>query len=81
MDIFQLLSLTFSKYTDTKSQSAVEEVGLEFLRRDEARTVESENEPKLGVSEQIVSWISTEVGKMAKRANSECVFVFLDCSN
>jgi len=70
MDIFKLLTLTFSKYTDTKSQSAVEEVGIEFLRRDEARVPENENQTKLGVSEQIVGWLSTEVGKMAKRANS-----------
>jgi hypothetical protein len=73
MDIFQLLTLTYPRYTDSGSRDAVEAVGIELVRRDEARG-RTEGQAKLGVAEQILGWLSHEVGTLAKRANVEYVF-------
>lgn len=75
MDIFKLLTLTYPKYADSLSRDAVEAVGMELVRRDEVR--ETENGPidemKMGVAEQILSWLSNEVGRLAKQGSAECV--------
>jgi hypothetical protein len=65
MDVFQLLMLTYPRYGDDKSQAAVQAVGMELISRDE------QQENKLGVSEQIIGWLSTEVGRYAKRNSAE----------
>lgn len=65
MDIFQLLTLTYPRYGDEKSRVAVEAVGMELILQDEKRDV------KLGVAEQIIGWLSTEVGRYAKRDSAE----------
>ncbi|KAF5354845.1 hypothetical protein D9756_005584 [Leucocoprinus leucothites] len=65
LDVFQLLTLTYPRYGDEKSQAAVETVGMELVLQDERR------EPKLGVTEQIIGWLSTEVGRYAKRNSAD----------
>ena len=69
MDIFQLLTLTYSRYVDAPSREAVEAVGIELVRRDELRgTPEGDqDEERLGVTEQIVGWLALEIERMAKR--------------
>jgi hypothetical protein len=75
LDIFKLLTLTYPRYADSGSQSAVEEVGMELVRRDELRGTEegAKDEVRLGVAEQIIGWLSNEIGKLAKRGNAEYV--------
>ncbi|KAF5388937.1 hypothetical protein D9757_005117 [Collybiopsis confluens] len=63
LDVFKLLTLTYPRYPDNPSREAVEEVGMLLVRRDEER------EQKFGVAEQIVGWISNEVGKFVKRGS------------
>jgi hypothetical protein len=62
MDVFQLLMLTYPRYGDDKSQAAVQTVGMELISQDEQR------ENKLGVSEQIIGWLSNEVNRYAKNS-------------
>jgi hypothetical protein len=52
----------------------VEEVGVELVRRDELRgdPEGSLAENKLGVTEQIVGWLSTEVRRVSKRGSPRC---------
>lgn len=69
MDLFQLLTLTYSRYVDAPSREAVETIGIELVRRDELRGT-PEGEPdteRLGVTELIVNWLANEVDRMAKR--------------
>lgn len=75
MDIFRLLTLTYPRYSDTPSREAVETIGMELVRRDEIRgTPEGPaDETKLGVSEQIIGWLSNEVGRLSKRGSSRSV--------
>ena len=73
MDVFRLLTLTNSRYTDSGSRDAVEAVGIELVRRDEARA-RTEDEARLGVAEQIMGWLSNEVEKLSKKPNVEYVF-------
>ncbi|KAI0657693.1 ARM repeat-containing protein [Cubamyces menziesii] len=72
MDIFQLLTSTYPRYVDSESREAVEEVGIALVRRDELRgTPQGEpSESKLGVTEQVLGWMSHEVGQIAKRSSS-----------
>ena len=75
LDVFKLLTLTYPRYSDSGSQDAVEAVGIELVRRDELRSTDAgdKNQVKLGVAEQILGWLSNEVGKLVKNGNSECV--------
>jgi hypothetical protein len=66
LDIFRLLTLTYPKYVDNSSRDAVEEVGMELVRQDELR-----EEGKLGVTEQILGWLSNEVGGLVKRGTAK----------
>ncbi|KAH9856756.1 ARM repeat-containing protein [Lenzites betulinus] len=82
MDIFKLLTSTYPRYVDSESREAVEEVGIALVRRDELRgTPQGEpNESKFGVSEQVLGWMSQEVGRIAKRSSSHAaadLFVLL----
>ena len=79
LDIFKLLTLTYPRYTDSGSQDAVEAVGIELVRRDELRGSDAgeQNEVKLGVAEQILGWLSHEVGRLAKNGNSKWVIVIM----
>lgn len=72
MDVFGLLTLTYPRYSDSPSREAVEAVGMELVRRDELRgTPEGPaDEPKLGVAEQVLGWLSIEVSRLAKRGSS-----------
>ncbi|KAI9068620.1 ARM repeat-containing protein [Trametes sanguinea] len=72
MDIFGLLTMTYPRYVDSDSREAVEEVGVALVRRDELRgTSQGEaEESKLGVTEQVLGWMSHEVGQIAKRSSS-----------
>ncbi|KXN82440.1 Translational activator gcn1 [Leucoagaricus sp. SymC.cos] len=65
LDVFQLLTLTYPRYGDEKSQAAVQAVGMELVLQDEKR------ETKLGVSEGIIGWLSNEVGRYAKRNSAD----------
>ncbi|KAF8161530.1 armadillo-type protein [Crassisporium funariophilum] len=74
LDIFRLLTLTYPRYSDSGSREAVEAVGMELVRRDELRgTEEAEDEVRLGVAEQIIGWLSNEVGQLVKRGSAEYV--------
>lgn len=75
LDIFKLLTLTYPRYSDSASRDAVEAVAIELVRRDELRGTEegAKDEVRMGVAEQILGWFSNEVGKLAKKGNSECV--------
>ena len=68
MDIFGLLILTYPRYVDAQSREAVENVGMELVRRDE----EGEG-VKVGVTGQILGWLSVEVGRLAKRGSPKYV--------
>ena len=78
MDIFKLLTLTYPRYLDAGSRDAVEAVGMELIRRDQARGLSGgvPVEAKFGVAEQIVGWLSNEVGRLAKRGSPRQVFLF-----
>ncbi|OJT01635.1 Translational activator GCN1 [Trametes pubescens] len=83
MDVFKLLTSTYSRYVDSESRSAVEEVGTALVRRDELRgTPQGEaDESKFGVTEQVLGWMSQEVGRIAKRPSSHAAadtFVLLN---
>ena len=75
MDIFKLLTLTYPRYPDAGSRDAVEAVGMELIRRDETRGLSGDVpvEAKFGVAEQIVGWLSNEVGRLAKRGSPRYV--------
>ncbi|KAI0366693.1 ARM repeat-containing protein [Pilatotrama ljubarskyi] len=82
MDIFKLLTSTYPRYVDSESREAVEEVGITLVRRDELRgTPQGEpDESKFGVTEQVLGWMSQEVGRIAKRSSSHAaadMFVLL----
>ncbi|KAF8627766.1 hypothetical protein AX17_006131 [Amanita inopinata Kibby_2008] len=72
LDVFKLLTLTYPRYNDSGSREAVEAVGMELIRRDELRETPkgAQDETKLGVAEQIIGWLSVEVGRVAKRGSS-----------
>ncbi|KAI8978208.1 ARM repeat-containing protein [Trametes punicea] len=85
MDMFKLLTSTYPRYVDSESREAVEEVGIALVRRDELRgTPQGEsNETKLGVTEQVLGWMSHEVGQISKRSSSHAaadMFVLLSWS-
>ena len=71
LDIFRLLTLTYPRYLDARSREEVEAIGMELIRRDETRGVSGgvPGEAKFGVAEQIVGWLSNEVGRLAKRGS------------
>ncbi|RDB20660.1 eIF-2-alpha kinase activator gcn1 [Hypsizygus marmoreus] len=71
MDIFRLLTLTYPRYSDAPSRDAVEAVGMELVRRDESRgsSEGAGSELKLGVTEQVLGWLSNEVTRLAKRGS------------
>ncbi|KAH9485783.1 eIF-2-alpha kinase activator gcn1 [Psilocybe cubensis] len=73
LDIFKLLTLTYPRYSDAASRDAVEAVAIELVRRDELRGTEegAKDEVRLGVAEQVLGWFSNEVGKLAKKGNSD----------
>ncbi|PFH47401.1 hypothetical protein AMATHDRAFT_152123 [Amanita thiersii Skay4041] len=72
LDVFKLLALTYPRYTDAGSREAVEVAGMEMIRRDELRGTPkgAQDEMKLGVAEQIIGWLSVEVGRVTKRGTS-----------
>ncbi|RDX47550.1 ARM repeat-containing protein [Lentinus brumalis] len=72
MDVFKLLTSTYPRYVDAESREAVEEVGVAMVRRDELRgTPQGEpDESKLGVAEQVLGWMTQEVGRIHKRSSS-----------
>lgn len=69
MDIFKLLTQTYPRYVDAPSREAVEAVGMELVRRDESQGT-ADGEVKLGVAEQVIGWMSNEVGHLAQRGSS-----------
>ncbi|KAG6896538.1 hypothetical protein C0992_007574 [Termitomyces sp. T32_za158] len=71
MDVFRLLTLTYPRYPDNASRDAVEAVGMELIKRDELRGLPdgTPNEVKLGVTEQILGWLSNEVARLVKRGS------------
>ncbi|KAJ3828802.1 translational activator GCN1 [Lentinula raphanica] len=88
MDIFKIMTLTYPRYSDGPSREAVEAVGMVLVKRDEVRGTENgpADEQKMGVTEQILGWISHEVSHFAKRGSSSSyapsnLFVLLEwCS-
>lgn len=69
MDIFKLLTSTYPRYVDAESREAVESVGVALVRRDELRgTPQGEPGSILGVTEQVLGWMSQEVGRIQKRS-------------
>jgi hypothetical protein len=71
LDIFKLLTLTYTRYSDGPSRDAVQVVGTELVRQDEVR------EEKLGVTEQILGWLWNEVKLTTSRGSSRWVFYYL----
>ena len=69
MDIFKLLTQTCSRYVDSPSRGAVEDIGVELVRRDEMRgtSADGAGERSLGVTEQIVGWLWHEAERFSKR--------------
>lgn len=67
--MFKLLTLTYPRYNDSGSREAVQDVGMEMVRRDELRgTPEgTQDENKMGIAEQIIGWLSVEVGRVSKQ--------------
>ena len=67
--MFKLLTLTYPWYNDSGSREAVQDVGMELVRRDELRGTPkgAQDETKMGVAEQIIGWLGVEVGRVAKR--------------
>ena len=80
LEVFQLLTLTYSRYVDAPSREAVEAVGIELVRRDELRgTPEGEQDAeRMGVTEQIVGWLAQEVDRMAKRPRCVVQAIYAD---
>ncbi|KAH9944598.1 armadillo-type protein [Amylocystis lapponica] len=72
LDIFQLITQTYSRYVDAPSREAAEAVGEELVRRDESRGTPSGEplESKLGVTEQVLGWLTNEVLHFSKKAGS-----------
>jgi hypothetical protein len=72
LDVFKLLTLTYPRYSDGASRDAVEAVGMELVRRDELRGTPggAPDENKLGVTEQILGWLSNEVSRFATHTSS-----------
>lgn len=70
LDIFKLLTLTYARYADSTSKDAVETVGMEIVKRDELRGTTDSDEQKLGVTEQILGWMSHEVTRYSKLSSS-----------
>ncbi|KAK0212097.1 armadillo-type protein [Desarmillaria ectypa] len=70
LDIFKLLTLTYPRYADSTSKDAVETVGMEIVRRDELRGTTDSGEQKLGVTEQVLGWLSHEVARYSKLSSS-----------
>ncbi|KAH9925947.1 ARM repeat-containing protein [Epithele typhae] len=85
MDIFKLLTSTYPRYIDSESRETVESVGMAMVRRDELRG-RPEGEPeesKFGVLEQVLGWVSQEVGRIHKSPSSCAaadIFVLLSWS-
>jgi hypothetical protein len=75
LDVFKVLTLTYPRYADGPSREAVENVGMELVRRDELRGTEKGaiDEQKMGVTEQILGWLSNEVSRLSKRGSARCV--------
>ncbi|KAI0077211.1 ARM repeat-containing protein [Panus rudis PR-1116 ss-1] len=74
LDIFKLLTQTYTRYIDAPSREAVEEVGVELVKQDNSR------ESPYGVAEQIFGWLANEVGHFAKHAGGHApsdVYVLL----
>jgi len=73
LDIFKLLTVTYPRYSDSRSRDAVEAAGMELVRRDELRGTKggAQDEVRLGVAEQILGWLSNEVGRLTQKGNSE----------
>jgi hypothetical protein len=63
LDVFELLTHTYPRYIDQASRDAVEGVGMELIRQDELL------ETKNGVTEQILGWMTTEVGRIARKGS------------
>ena len=72
-----MLTLTYPRYEDSASRDAVEAVGMELVRRDELRGTEqgAADEVRMGVAEQILGWLSNEVGRLSKKGNPEYVLL------
>ncbi|KAK1228592.1 translational activator of GCN4 [Marasmius sp. AFHP31] len=72
LDVFKLLTLTYPRYADSPSRLAVESVGMEMVRADELRGTEkgAKDEQKMGVTEQILGWLSNEVSQLSNRGSS-----------
>ena len=64
LDVFKLLTDTYPRYIDSASREAVETLGVEIVRQDEVR------DSKLGITEQVLGWVSSEVNRISKRARS-----------
>ncbi|KDR69874.1 hypothetical protein GALMADRAFT_913484 [Galerina marginata CBS 339.88] len=73
LDVFKLLTLTYPRYSDASSRDAIEAVGIELVRRDELRGTDegAKDELRLGVAEQLLGWLSNEVGRLSKKGNSD----------
>jgi len=66
MDVLDVLSLTYPRYIDSGSRDAAVKVLQALVKRDEMRG-RPEGEPdvsKFGVGEQVLGWLSKEVGRV-----------------
>jgi hypothetical protein len=77
LDMFELLTLTYPRYTDTLSRDAVQAVVMELVRRDEVRGTGTEIGNKFGVTDQVFGWLSTKVDHLSKHGQSTYVSLSL----
>ncbi|VDC02874.1 unnamed protein product [Peniophora sp. CBMAI 1063] len=59
LDLFKALTLTYPRYADSASRTAVEDVGTALVKRDAARG------DRLGIAEQIAGWVGNEAKRVA----------------
>jgi hypothetical protein len=69
MDMFKLLIETYPRYIDKASRGAVELVGVELVKRGQLRGIGQSTgaQAKCGVLEQVLQWLSNEVGRISRR--------------
>lgn len=70
LDLFKALTLTYPRYADAASRTAVEDIGTALVKRDAARG------DRIGVAEQIAGWVGAEAKRVAGMAGGS-VFVLL----
>ena len=73
MDVFKILTLTYPLYPDSHSRDAVEKVIIELIRQDVQSGLPADSDnPRLGITNQILGWLSNEANSFVKRNSPKC---------